>query len=280
MPPSPQPIYVPGHTPHELKRLITQGQFYNHSTEQLLLQAGILPGMRVLDFGCGVGEVSFLLSKLVGDTGKVVGIDRSEIAIATAISRIHQPEQKNVRFVQGDEGTVSTLSPDLPFDAVVGRLVLMYQKSPVSTVKCLLSALRPGAIIFFEETNIGSGGSCWPPSPVFEKCWTWTQEVCRRANIEMYMGYKLPQTFVKAGLSIPESIFFGHVAASYDSPVYEIVANSIKSLLPMIVQFELATEDEVQIDTLMERLRHEVITQESIMIPAFHVAAWTNYKTQ
>ncbi|MGI3745500.1 MAG: hypothetical protein ACRYF8_08390 [Janthinobacterium lividum] len=38
-------------------------------TTQLLMDAGIGPGMRVLDVGCGSGDVAFLLSGLVGETG-------------------------------------------------------------------------------------------------------------------------------------------------------------------------------------------------------------------
>jgi ubiquinone/menaquinone biosynthesis C-methylase UbiE len=47
-------------------------------TERLLRSIGIEPGIRVLDVGCGAGDVSMLTAELVGSTGSVVGIDRNE----------------------------------------------------------------------------------------------------------------------------------------------------------------------------------------------------------
>ena len=61
-----QPAYVLGHSDRELDRLTTQARMFEPFTRQLLLQAGICPGMRVLDVGCGSGDVSFLAAGLVG----------------------------------------------------------------------------------------------------------------------------------------------------------------------------------------------------------------------
>jgi ubiquinone/menaquinone biosynthesis C-methylase UbiE len=47
---------------------------YEAFTRQLFHEAGLLPGMRVLDVGCGGGDVALLPSEFVGPTGEVVGI--------------------------------------------------------------------------------------------------------------------------------------------------------------------------------------------------------------
>ncbi|MFG1934251.1 methyltransferase domain-containing protein [Mycobacterium sp. NPDC048908] len=47
-------------------------------TARLLATAGIEPGMRVLDIGCGPGDVSMLIAEFVGPTGNVGGIDPTE----------------------------------------------------------------------------------------------------------------------------------------------------------------------------------------------------------
>jgi hypothetical protein len=65
--------YVLGHSAQELERLTIQARLYDPFTEQVFRDAGITAGMRVLDVGCGSGDVSFLAARLVGPTGEVVG---------------------------------------------------------------------------------------------------------------------------------------------------------------------------------------------------------------
>lgn len=47
------------------------------ATGRWMDEAGVVPGMRVLDVGCGPGAVTALLLERVGPGGRVVGIDRA-----------------------------------------------------------------------------------------------------------------------------------------------------------------------------------------------------------
>ncbi|MFX5960991.1 methyltransferase domain-containing protein, partial [Acinetobacter baumannii] len=69
------PSYVMGRSTAETDRLKRQSQLYDASTWQLLREAGLAPGMKVLDVGSGAGNVSFVAASLVGEGGKVVGVD-------------------------------------------------------------------------------------------------------------------------------------------------------------------------------------------------------------
>ncbi|WP_223862869.1 class I SAM-dependent methyltransferase [Pseudomonas cannabina] len=114
-------------------------------TTQLLMDAGICSGMRILDVGCGSGDVAFLLSDLVGSAGEIVGVDHDGAALANARSRAGQ--RTSPAFIQSD-------LLDLPasvgmFDAIVGRRVLMYQTDTVAVVKALAVHLRPGGVMVF-----------------------------------------------------------------------------------------------------------------------------------
>src|SRR6266571_1409689 len=73
--------YALGHATGEIERLIEQGRFFGDLTERLFRDAGMRPAMRVLDIGCGMGDVSFLAASLVGPEGAVTGVDRSPEAI-------------------------------------------------------------------------------------------------------------------------------------------------------------------------------------------------------
>jgi ubiquinone/menaquinone biosynthesis C-methylase UbiE len=77
-----QAKYILGHSQEEIRRLTFQGAILRPFTERLLRNAEIGPGMRVLDLGCGAGDVSMLAAELVGPSGSVVGIDRNPQVIA------------------------------------------------------------------------------------------------------------------------------------------------------------------------------------------------------
>ena len=52
--------YALGYSDDEFRRLERQGDYYRDLTEDVLVRAGIGPGMRVLDLGCGVGDVALI----------------------------------------------------------------------------------------------------------------------------------------------------------------------------------------------------------------------------
>jgi|SRR6516225_3659689 ubiquinone/menaquinone biosynthesis C-methylase UbiE len=100
----------------EFDRLIEQNRFYGELTERVLLAAGIQQGMRLLDVGCGGGDVSFLLARLVGPQGAVVGVDRSPTAITQAEKRANSARLENVKFLLSE---LPEFSSAQHFDAAV-----------------------------------------------------------------------------------------------------------------------------------------------------------------
>jgi protein-L-isoaspartate O-methyltransferase len=116
-----QANYQLGSDAAEIERLNLQGRVLAPATRTILEAAGIRPRMRVLDLGCGAGDVAFVAADLVGPEGEVVGIDRAREPIAKANQRASHQGVENVRFVTGD---IHDTAPDGPFDAIVGRLVL------------------------------------------------------------------------------------------------------------------------------------------------------------
>ena len=76
--------YVLGHSDRELERLRTQARLIEPITREFFIEAGIAPGMRILDVGSGSGDVTLLAADLVGDKGSVVGVDRAPAAILAA----------------------------------------------------------------------------------------------------------------------------------------------------------------------------------------------------
>ena len=76
--------YLLGNSVNEQERLKTQTRYLEKWFEQFFLLAGLELGMRVLDLGCGMGDFSLLAARLVGPSGHVTGIDRSERCFSIA----------------------------------------------------------------------------------------------------------------------------------------------------------------------------------------------------
>jgi ubiquinone/menaquinone biosynthesis C-methylase UbiE len=137
-----------GHSVREHDRLTLQAQLIASATRRLLTDAGLAPGMRVLDVGCGVGDVALLAAELVGPTGTVVGVDRDPCVLEQARKRACTLGATTVSFEEGD---FRALPSGELFDAVVGRLVLMFQPDPVAALRSVLPHLQPGGIVAFQE---------------------------------------------------------------------------------------------------------------------------------
>ena len=71
------------------------GRLFDPLTRRLLRQAGLAPGMRVLDLGSGAGNVARLARELVGPDGSVVGVERDPAAAALARQRT---DEANIEF--------------------------------------------------------------------------------------------------------------------------------------------------------------------------------------
>lgn len=263
-------VYVLGHSAEELNRLIDQARLFGELTEDVFVRAGIGPGMRVLDVGCGAGDVSFLLAQMVGPSGEVIGVDRSEEAVAMATARAQAMGLSQVSFSQGE---LEDISLDQPVDAAVGRFVLMYSPDPSVSLRRIAANVRAGGIVAFQEMSVAEAKS-FPQVDLYEQSMRLIIETLHREKAKTLMGLRLYRTFVEAGLPPPQMIMAARVEGSSDSLGYQIVARVVKSLLPVMEKLGVANEKEVQIETLAERLRNEVISRGAVIVLPPLVGAW------
>src|SRR5207249_1492185 len=92
--------YALGHSEQELERLNRQGALFEPFTRVLFEQAGISKGMRVLDVGCGSGDVALLAAEMVGSSGEVVAVDRSPAALEWSRRRAETRRAENIQFLE------------------------------------------------------------------------------------------------------------------------------------------------------------------------------------
>jgi ubiquinone/menaquinone biosynthesis C-methylase UbiE len=266
-------FYAPGHSQRELDRLSMQARMFEPFTRQLFREAGLRAGMRVLDVGCGSGDVALLVSELVGPTGAIVGIDQAAAAIVRARARAESQGMHNLQFVEGDP-TLTRF--DEGFDAIVGRLILMYYADPTDALRKLLQHLRPGGIVAFQEFD-ASGCKSHPASPMYERCLGWIIRTLQLSGADSHVGLRLYQIFRSSGLSAPMLRLDGAISGGPSAPTYEVLSEVVRSLLPAMEKFGIATPAEVDIDTLAARIRDEVLAKDGIVVAPLLIGAWARH---
>ena len=138
-----------GRSEGETERLIQQSQLYEAVTRRFFQEAGLVSGMRVLDVGSGAGDVAMAAAELVGAEGEVVGVDVNAAILEMAQARVRELGFENIQFIAGD---ARTLDVGGNFDAVVGRLVLMYMCVP--DAERAHKELASGGIVAFQEVDL------------------------------------------------------------------------------------------------------------------------------
>ena len=259
---------------NESRRLELQSNIIDDTTRRVFENAGITPGMKVLDIGTGAGDDAMILSGIVGYGGKVVGIDNNQYMLATAKKRVREENIINIEFILGDAGSAEL---DDDFDALVGRGVLMFIPQPDKVLKKLLRHLRPGGIVAFQETDFTIRPVVFPVLPLYEQAWDWIYATLEKSGAEMQIGFKLMEIYLKAGLPEPKmhlDAFVGGVG----SPGLDWLISTVRSFLPMMEKLGVATADEVSVDTLKNRIIMEAISSGTLIgvgMSSAWISAWT-----
>lgn len=266
--------YTMGRSAEETERLIEQSQLYDDVTRRFFLRSGIAKGMKVLDVGSGAGDVALTVAEFVGPEGAVVGVDVNPDVLKTAQDRADAAGFSNVEFIAGDARTL-----ELPndFDAIVGRLVLLYMADPAEALKKLVTHLRSGGIVAFQDTELSLYRTVThPATPLINQLIEWGLAVFERSGAHLGMGMDLYKTFVEAGLPEPSLHFETPMGGPEDWPGFEYLANSFRSLVPLMEAYGIATAEDVDIDTLAERIQAEVATSKRPLLLPPHITAHTS----
>lgn len=257
-----QPDYALGHSDQELARLLVQGRYWGDFTEAALLRAGLRPGMRVLDVGCGAGDVSFIAASIVGPSGSVVGIDPAPEAVKAASSRAYQIGLRQASFIQA---RAEDYHSDEPFDLLVARFVAVHLTEPALTLGRLAGLLRLGGTMVLQELDITAARSR-PAIPLFNQAAGWVAETFRRAGLDPDMGSALWSLTRKAGLPPPRLRVEGRIEPPPGADGGRYVAQTVRAMLPLMEKLGITTPAEAAVDTLAARLREAVEAADAVLV--------------
>jgi SAM-dependent methyltransferase len=128
---------------HELEAIRLEKKTDGRHVKSQARWAGLKPGMRVADIGCGIGKTTYYLNQVVRPTGSVVGVDASLERLDYAAKRY---------LADGIEYVCRDVRKGLDslglFDFIWVRFVLEYWKSDaLERVSHFRSMLRPGGVL-------------------------------------------------------------------------------------------------------------------------------------
>src|SRR6266481_268324 len=263
--------YVLGSTDAEHERLIRQAARLAPVTERFFREAGIGPGQRVLDIGSGVGDVAMLAARLVGPSGEVMGVERDTRSIARARVRVADAGLHHVSFIQSD---VNQIQSSKPFDAAVGRFILMFLPDPVAVLRSLSQLVRPGGVLAFQEPS-------WAPFlllsahlPLWSAGVSIIHETLRRSGANTEMGFALYRIFQEAGLPAPTMHM--EMPLGNNPDFTRMIHDVLCSLRPQIEQLNLSVQTLGDFDTLQERLQAEVVASKTVVTWMALISAWSH----
>ena len=253
----------------ELDRLEAQGAAMAPATRMIFAEAGIRPGMRVLDIGCGAGDVTFVVADLVGPDGSVVGVDRSPDALARARLRAEQRGLAQVQFVEGD---IHDPAPGGPFDAMVERLVLMWVPDPAAVLRRQATVLRPGGLVVPIEADLSMMRSL-PETAFVTQVKSWLVEAFAKAGIS-FLGPRLWAVVQEAGLRPLGMIGVQPHFIPGDEVGLAFLVESMRVAEPLIVGTGVATAEEIGMETFEQRLRDEGQRTPGVAAAYMLLSAW------
>ena len=190
------------------QRLRLLQSVYGPSTEALLNSIGISPGMRAVDFGCGIGSVTQILARLSGPHGHATGVDMSREHLATAARDATASQVTNVSWYEGS--AYGTKLPRATFDIAYCRFLLEHLTDPFAALNEMYDLLKPGGLLVCEAIDVSSL-VCDPPQPAYTRAIELLIRLQTARGSDGTIGPKIHRMFRKLG-SLPK--------VKFDQPVY------------------------------------------------------------
>lgn len=182
-------------------RLSVLARVLTPTTTRLLDRFEPLGGWRVIDAGCGGGDVSFELAERVGPGGRVIAFDLDETKLTSARD---EAERRQVGHVEFHKGSVVEKWPAEGAALVYVRFVLTHLPVPEALLFRAMEALAPGGTIIVEDIDF-DGHFCDPPCPAFSRYGELYAQAAHQRGADAFIGRRLARMLDTAGFADVDS---------------------------------------------------------------------------
>lgn len=210
------------------------------TTARLLGRAGMRAGMRCLDLGCGGGEMTLALARLVGPGGEATGLDMDKTKLELAAEQARELGIANARFREVD---VAEWSETARYDLVYCRFLLTHLRDPVAILRKMRDAVRPGGVVVIEDIDVA--GHVWhPPCPALGRFVSLYRNVVARRGGDADIGPKLYGLARAAGLADVSVDVVQPIFASGEGK--QIALLTFRSIADAVLREDLASAAELE----------------------------------
>jgi serine phosphatase RsbU (regulator of sigma subunit)/ubiquinone/menaquinone biosynthesis C-methylase UbiE len=239
--------YIHGTDRAEQHRLSTLNALLNEASMGELRLRGT---EKILDVGCGLGQLTRAMARAVQSGGHVVGVDRDPAQLGEARRQAAEHnETQLVEFRQGDVHQLPLNDDEWgSFDLVHARFVLEHVQKPSLVVQTMVRALKPSGRIILEDDD-HDVLKLWPEVAAFEKVWRAYIQAFHRLGNDPFVGRRLVALLHEAKVKPTRNkiLFFGSCSGSH---TFEgIVANFVgivQTALDAILSADLLSNAEFE----------------------------------
>ena len=223
-----------------VRRLLLLHNVYSPTGRRVLQQAGLRPGMRVADFGCGIGAAAGMLAEMVGPSGSVTGIDINHAQLEQARYICERKGFTNVFFKEAE--ACATGLPRASFDLAYCRFLLLHLPDPLSCLREMRDVLKPGGLLVVEDGDIASSGSM--PPTALNTCGELFTRLGQSRGLNYSLARNLYHLVKAAGFAHPEIEIHQPAIARGENRF--LLKWSIQEAGPALVTAGLLTSDQLE----------------------------------
>jgi ubiquinone/menaquinone biosynthesis C-methylase UbiE len=176
--------------------------------------AKLKTGDHVLDLGSGAGNDCFVTRAIVGESGKVTGLDFTDAMVAKAIENNQKLGFTNVEFVKGDIEEMPL--PDNCFDVIVSNCVLNLVPDKNKAFAQMMRVLKPGGHFCVSDVVIKGElpEALRKDAEMYVGCVAGAVSMKQYINIIDRKGFKNVTIHKQKGISIPEEVLGKYLTKS------------------------------------------------------------------
>ncbi|MGH7324987.1 MAG: methyltransferase domain-containing protein [Candidatus Rokuibacteriota bacterium] len=255
-------------TAEEMARLRMQAAALEADARILIELIGVGTGWRCLDLACGVGGITDVLSRSVGPTGRVVGLDYDADKLTAARQWAQTKGLANAEFVEGDAYRTGLAAAS--FDLVHVRFVFTTVGRDEELLREALRLVRPGGALAVQEADVITL-SCHPPHPAWDRLKHAITTAMTRLGGDTHAGRRMFGLLRGAGL---QDVRFRPLLRGFthSDPMADFLPSTAASMRSAIIEAGLLREDEL--DAALEVCRRHLADPATISTSVLVYQAW------